>query len=197
VRLGRIIIQCAWVVLLTTAALPVRAWSERTLLRLARAAVTAEVEAKDSPRCEEHSPPEPVFVTIERKGRILGCRGSLECRSRSLEGEVLLAARAAAGHDPRYRPLTPKDLADFQVTVTIVHRLEPLDRVEALSPADGLVLRSGNRTGVVLPWEGKAPQVRLEWAYTKAGVHPGAPCALYRLIAERFRSSGASEGSAP
>src|SRR5205823_454653 len=93
----------------------------------------------------------------------------------------------------RYRPISRQDLSDLQVTVTIVHRLEPLDRVETLTPADGLVLRSGTRTGVVLPWEGKAPDVRLRWAYKKAGISPATPCTLYRLIAERFRSAGASE----
>ena len=164
---------------------------EAALIRLARAAVEAEVAGKRlaAPR-KSRSRPQPVFVTIERRGQVVGCRGALECRTRSLEEEVVLAARAAAAHDPRYRPLSPRDLAGgFQVTVTLVQELRPLEpsRVDTLSPAEGLVLKANGRTGIVLPWEGKAPRVRLEWAYKKAGIRPGAPCTLHLLIADRFR----------
>ena len=109
------------------------------------------------------------------------------CRSRSLEEEIVLAARAAASHDPRYRPLAPRDLTDFLVTVTLVQQLRPLDRIETLTPNAGLVLKAGGRTGIVLPWEGKDPKTRLTWAYQKAGVSPGTPCTLYLMIADRFR----------
>jgi AMMECR1 domain-containing protein len=162
-------------------------WDEKVLIGLAHSAVRAEIEGKESPRISQKSPAHPVFVTIERKGVVMGCRGGLESRSSSLEEEIVLAARAAAAHDPRYRPLTPKDLPDCQVTVTIIDRLKPLSRIETLAPADGLVLRSGGKAGIVLPWEGKDPKVRLSWAYKKAGVAPGSACQLYLMKAERFR----------
>jgi AMMECR1 domain-containing protein len=163
---------------------------EAALVRLAREAVRAEVLGTPLPRPEESSSPSPVFVTIERSGKVIGCRGDLECRARSLEEEIRRAARGAAAHDPRYRPLRKADLVDFLVTVTVVREQVPLEGpegIDGLSPADGLVLRSGSRTGVVLPWEGKDPQVRLRWAYAKAGVPPGSSCRLFRLIAERVR----------
>jgi AMMECR1 domain-containing protein len=174
-------------ILLILAPLRASAADGLALVRLARAGVAAEVRGEPPPRIEGRSPPRPVFVTIERRGHVVGCRGSLVCRGRSLEAEVVLAARAAAGHDPRYPPLGRADLADFRVTVTVVDRLQALERVDALTPAEGLVLRSGGRTGVVLPWEGRDPQVRLGWAYRKAGVAPGTSCKLDRLIAERWR----------
>jgi AMMECR1 domain-containing protein len=173
--------------ILLATAVPARELDERALIELARAAMEAEVEGQDLPRIDRESPAQPVFVTIESKGRILGCRGGLECRTRSLEQEILLAARAAARHDPRYAPIVPKDLADLQVTITVVESMTPLDRIESLTPADGLVLKAGGRTGVVLPWEGKDPTLRLTWAYKKAGVPRDAACQLYRLKAERFR----------
>lgn len=157
------------------------------LVRLARDAVAAEVRGEPPPSVGSRSPARPVFVTIERRGRVVGCRGSLVCRGRSLEEAVVLAARAAAGHDPRYPPLARADLAEYLVTVTVVERLEALERVETLAPAEGLVLRAGGRTGVVLPWEGRDPRVRLGWAYRKAGVAAGTSCRLERLIAERWR----------
>src|SRR4051794_37032182 len=75
---------------------------EARLVRLARETVRAAVERTPVPGSEERTPPRPVFVTIEREGKVLGCRGSLVCRTSSLEEEVRLAARSAAAHDPRY-----------------------------------------------------------------------------------------------
>ncbi len=160
------------------------------LVSLARQAVCAEVARRPVPRPDGDTPPRPVFVTIERGGKVLGCRGSLEARTRSLEAEVVLSARSAAAHDPRYRPLAAGDLDDFLVTVTVVDRLESLpgaDAARRLTPEDGLVLKAGGRTGVVLPWEGRDGALRLRWAYRKAGVPEGAPCRLYRMVAERTR----------
>lgn len=163
---------------------------EARLLRLARETVLATVRSTPLPAVGEQTTPRPVFVTIERDGKVLGCRGSLECRSASLEEEVRLAARSAAAHDPRYRPLTPGDLPTILVTLTVVERLEPLPdqtAVASLAPESGLVLKCNGRTGVVLPWEGRDPSLRLKWAYRKARVTPGSPCRLFRLVATRVR----------
>lgn len=165
------------------------AYDEARLIGLAREAVTREVKHQAPPQARGSEGARPVFVTIEKRGRILGCRGALQAREGSLEGEVILAARAAAQHDPRYAPLAPADLKDFLVTVTIVQGMTPLSvaQVGTLEPQDGLVLQSGAKFGIVLPWEGRAPRVRLDWAYRKAGVTKGAACRLFRLKAVRFR----------
>lgn len=166
---------------------PAIAWDSHALIALARSAVKAEVEGKVPPKPATKSPARPVFVTIEIEGRVAGCRGSLAARTGSLEEEVILAARAAAKHDPRYAPLSPKDIPRILVTVTVVNGTQPLDDVNSLTPADGLVLKSGAKVGVVLPWEGKDPKIRLGWAYRKAGVKPGTSVRLYKLKAERYR----------
>jgi AMMECR1 domain-containing protein len=164
---------------------------EEALIALARGAVRAAVEGRAAPAVSGTEPAQGVFVTVERgaTGEVVGCRGSLLPRCRSLEEELAQAARSAAAYDPRYKPLTPAVLRDFRVTVTLVDRLEPLDRaaIAALTPEDGLVLRAGDKTGVVLPYEGRDPRVRLRWAYRKAGIPEGAPCSLLRMAARRFR----------
>lgn len=160
---------------------------EARLIAIAREAVIAEVSGKHAALTPGSLSPKPVFVTIEVAGKVVGCRGDLVARSHSLEEQIQLAARSAAAHDPRYRPLKVADLRNFQVTVTLVQSVEPISNVEGLLPDDGLILRAGTRTGIVLPWEGKDPQIRLGWAYKKAGVPVGSPAKLQRLKAIRFK----------
>lgn len=158
---------------------------------LARATVTAVVQGRPLPDLRKRPgsslPPKPVFVTLEVRGEIRGCRGSLSVRTESLAAETRFAAIAAARHDPRYRPLMKDELGSLRVTVTVVERLEPLTSVAGLTAGEGLVLRSNGRVGVVLPWEGSQPLERLRWAFRKAGVPFGSPHRLERLVAERSR----------
>lgn len=168
---------------------PARALDEAGLVEMAREAVRCEVLGKQPPQPRGNDRVMPVFVTVERHGQVLGCRGSLQPREGSLQQEIIRAARAAARHDPRYKPLSVSDLKTFSVTVTLIERLTPLSlaEVDSLRPEEGLVLQSGERFGIVLPWEGKAPRVRLSWAYRKAGVAQSASGRLFRLQAQRFR----------
>ncbi|MHB8636560.1 MAG: AMMECR1 domain-containing protein [Fimbriimonadaceae bacterium] len=167
-------------------AAPGGTYDRRALLSLARAAIVAEVKKSPPPKPTTSTPVRPVFVTIEIGGNVHGCRGSLEVRASTLEGEIILAARAAASHDPRYRPISRAQLHHFNVTITVIEEKLPIRDVAGLAPADGIALESGSKWGIVLPWEGKDPRVRLRWAYDKAGVVDGAPANLYRLVAERF-----------
>lgn len=157
------------------------------LLSIAHRAIERQVEGKPPEATAGGPSAEPVFVTIERSGVVIGCRGDLTPRTASLDDEVAQEARAACAHDPRYRPLSVGDLRNLLVTVTIVHGQDRIESVDGLQPGDGLVLESNGRTGVVLPWEGKDPQIRLDWAYRKAGVSKSSPVVLFRLRAERFR----------
>jgi len=157
------------------------------LIQLAKQTVEAEVAGTAIPTPVTRSEVHPVFVTIEKNGKVLGCRGGLESRTTSLEDEVILAARGAAAHDPKYKPLARTDLSGILVTITIVTGTRPIPSVQGLEPSDGLVLRHGDRIGIVLPWEGKDPNVRLMWAYQKAGVPVGASAELWRLVATRSR----------
>ena len=168
---------------------PCFAWAPQDLIALARETVKCQALHQPLPLASDSDAPLPVFVTIERHGKVVGCRGSLRATQSSLQREVARAARSATAFDPRYRPLSPDEVRDFLVTVTVVHRQMPLAEADlgSLAPEEGLVLQSGERLGIVLPFEGRDPRVRLGWAFKKAGVSPGASVRLFRLEAERFR----------
>jgi len=168
---------------------PCFAWDEARLIALARQSVEAQVKGEKPPVPRDDDPPMGVFVTIERGGKVLGCRGTLAATQSSLEREIARAARSACAFDPRYRPLSPADLKDFRVTVTLVQCQTPLAREElsSLQAEEGLTLQSGERYGIVLPFEGRDPHTRLRWAWKKAGVSPGSPYRLFRMQAQRFR----------
>lgn len=161
---------------------------QQRLIQIAKHAVECAVRGvPNEHRPDMAIPAKPVFVTIECKGKVVGCRGELAAKGKSLEEEISMEAESAAAHDPHYKPLRAEQLKDFQVTVTIVDHIEPIESVDGLQPSDGLVLEAGDRKGIVLPWEGRDPKVRLEWAYRKAGVARGSSAKLFQLIAERFR----------
>ena len=132
------------------------------------------------------SPTKGVFVTIESNGKVLGCRGTLEPSESTLELEIQKSARAAAIFDPRYHGVhigkTP-----FAVTLTIVDHVEPIGSINNLLPQEGLILRSNIGVGIVLPWEGKDPNTRLDWAYSKAKTPRNQTVQLERLFAQRYR----------
>lgn len=149
------------------------------------ACVRAEL-GQSSPPPFLAGPAQGIFITIEAKGKVAACRGTLAPTQPSLDQEIRHAARHAVHHDPRWGPFRPKG-RDYSITLTLVDRLSPLDRIDALLPQQGLVLTAQGRKGIVLPWEGRDPFTRLKWAYAKAKVPLGSNAALEVLFARRTR----------
>lgn len=101
--------------------------------------------------------PRAVFVTLTRHGQLRGCMGQVEPRY-PLGEAVQEAARAAAFSDSRFTPLDASELSQVRIEVSVLSHLEWLDvhsKAEALAKIrpgiDGVVLRSGYRSGLFLP----------------------------------------------
>ncbi len=101
------------------------------------------------------------FVTLRRAGELRGCVGSLDPH-RPLVVDVSENAYAAAFCDPRFPPLTEKELARLEVHVTRLGPARPLavaserELLAALEPGrDGLILELYGRRATFLPavWE--------------------------------------------
>jgi AmmeMemoRadiSam system protein A len=101
--------------------------------------------------------PRATFVTLERRGALRGCIGSLEAR-RALVADVAENAWAAAFRDLRFPPLAAAELEGLAIHVSLLSRLERIaatseqELLAALRPGvDGLVLSDGTQRGTFLP----------------------------------------------
>lgn len=101
------------------------------------------------------------FVTLKTGGQLRGCIGSLVGREPLVEG-VRTNALNAAFHDPRFRPLTVKELDKVSIEVSVLTAPQPLDYDDAedlvakLRPrVDGVTIRKGFAGATFLPqvWE--------------------------------------------
>jgi AmmeMemoRadiSam system protein B/AmmeMemoRadiSam system protein A len=101
------------------------------------------------------------FVTLKLKGQLRGCIGSLSASDPLAEG-VRRNAINAAFHDPRFAPLTEKELGQVEIEVSVLTEPQPLtfsdpeDLLRKLRPnVDGVIIRQGYASATFLPqvWE--------------------------------------------
>ena len=164
---------------------------KRRILELARNAVTAEVmgAAVAIPESDEFPRSSGAFVTLERRGELRGCLGTLECR-RGLAEEVVRCAADAASSDPRFPPVAPNELPEISLEVSVLGPLEPIDPMDPKAitiGSHGLVVEQGRRRGLLLP------QVAAERAWTREEflaqtcVKAGLPTDAWRTGAKVYR----------
>lgn len=159
------------------------------LLAVARASISRFVGGPivgDTDVPSLHRATAGVFVTLELDGRVRGCRGTLAPLTPSLIDEVRRNAVAAATNDHRFQPLRAAELRRVRISITVITDLQPLGRIDDLAFNEGLVVRCGERVGVVLPYEGRDPRLRLQWGYQKAGVTARDARDIFRMRAIRF-----------
>jgi AmmeMemoRadiSam system protein A len=138
----------------------------RLLVRLARFAIAEKLgqPASDPMARLSHEPENDIltnnfgtFVTLTKDGRLRGCIGSLEARE-SLQASVRHNACSAAFHDPRFTPLTAKELVSVHIEVSVLTAPQPLtyadgeDLLAKLNPGrDGLIIAKGRAQATFLP----------------------------------------------
>jgi len=140
----------------------------RLLIALARQAITGEFEETRTslPHPDWMDEPAATFVTLTQadargQSALRGCIGSLEAH-RSLFADIQANARAAAFKDPRFAPLSRKELDGTRIEVSILtspvpmHFSDEADALHQLRPGiDGLILEHGWHRATFLPqvWE--------------------------------------------
>jgi AmmeMemoRadiSam system protein A len=102
-----------------------------------------------------------VFVTLHKNGRLRGCIGNIEPAKPVLEG-VRENALHAALDDARFAPVTPEELADLDIEVSLLTVPEKLDYSDSkdllrqIVPfRHGVIVEKGHHRATFLPqvWE--------------------------------------------
>lgn len=119
------------------------------------------------------------FVTLKKNGELRGCIGTLEAHQ-PLAENIAHNAYAAAFSDPRFAPVTEKELQQLEFHLSVLTPAVPMqfeseaDLLKQIRPGiDGLVLEEGRQRGTFLPavWESLADTVQfLKHLKQKAGL---------------------------
>lgn len=123
------------------------------------------------------------FVTLRINDQLRGCIGNLTANEPLSEG-VRRNAVNAAFHDPRFPPLTRKELEKVDIEVSILTEPQPLEYVDGDDlltrlrvDIDGVIIRKGHASATFLPqvWEQLPdPEEFLEHLCMKAGLSSDA-----------------------
>lgn len=132
-----------------------------------------------------------VFVTIEKNGLLRGCIGHLQ-PIMPLYRSVEMNAAAACSKDFRFPPMTPEELDDMDVEVSVLSPFEPIsDPMDIEIGRHGLFIVKDGRTGVLLPQvpvkQGWDKKTFLKEVSLKAGLSENAwkeGAKLFRFSAE-------------
>ena len=131
-----------------------------------------------------------VFISIKINGALRGCIGSITATKNNLAEEIIHNAVSAATKDPRFSPITGGELDGLSYSVDV---LSPLEEVDDMSQLDakvyGVVLKSGNKQGVLLPdLEGiDSAQEQLHICRMKGRIKDCASEKIFRFTVERYR----------
>ncbi|MDG6777958.1 AmmeMemoRadiSam system protein A [Thiomicrorhabdus sp. zzn3] len=133
------------------------------------------------------------FVTINQKGQLRGCIGTLEAQ-RPLIEDVAANAYSAAFRDPRFSPLNIEEVVNVELHISVLSQPELMHGCERqadlldqlVAYEDGLIISQGMRRATFLPsvWE-QLPdkQAFVSHLMRKAGiVH------WDKVVCERYRS---------
>jgi AmmeMemoRadiSam system protein A len=125
------------------------------LLEVARGAVARAAEFREAltnlPSDEILQRPGGAFVTLRRRsGRLRGCIGQLPSKDPLIE-VVAHCAKAAALDDPRFSPLSPQELAEIEIELSVLSPLVPISPNQIEPGKHGLVVTRDSHRGVLLP----------------------------------------------
>ncbi len=131
--------------------------------------------------------PAGVFVTLSRNGATRACWGSVFPQQKTVTEATVAATLGALTKEYRYRPIRPNEWQNLKPQVTVVTALEPIHSLQGQNPLlDGLMIRQGGRTGVILPGEARDATYQLVRCKLKAGIQPGQQFQLYRIKADVY-----------
>jgi len=147
--------------------------ARRRLLALARASVEAAVRHDPPPSWPADDPeisvPGAAFVTLRDRatGDLRGCRGEITS-VRPLAESVIEGAIAAALDDPRFPPVSTREVPGLSIEVSALTPMRAATAEEVEVPRHGVMIELRGRRGLLLPQV--APEAGWDRAQLLAGV---------------------------
>ncbi|HZK24692.1 MAG TPA: AmmeMemoRadiSam system protein A [Oscillospiraceae bacterium] len=129
------------------------------------------------------------FVSLHLNGELRGCIGSIEAQQANLAAEIVENAISAGIYDPRFPPVTAKELSGLVYSVDVLAAAEAVDSMAELDPQQfGVIVEEGQRRGLLLPnLSGvETAEVQVSIALQKAGINPSELYQLYRFRVQRY-----------
>ena len=163
------------------------ALERRSLLHAAREAIAAHLAGRTAalpPATGGLCAARGAFVTLRHAvdGELRGCVGHMDADEPLLETVTDMAV-AAATRDGRFDPVTTSELASLRIEISVLSPLAPIRPSEVELGRHGLLLRHGDRRGVLLP------QVPAEHGWDREAFL-GATCEKAGLPADTWRRPG-------
>ncbi len=180
--------------------MPLSPEDRERLVKLARAAVRSQVTGNPMPPLEASggvlTEKRGCFVTLTNRGRLRGCIGTF-MPNQPLAQMVTVMGRHAA-QDPRFvqNPITPTELEQLHVEVSVLSPLTPTRQPQELQVGvHGIYIVRGGRSGCFLPevatdqgWN--AVEFLSYCCQSKAGLSPDAwqqpDTQVYLFTSEKF-----------
>ncbi|MGM0377416.1 MAG: AmmeMemoRadiSam system protein A [Bacteroidota bacterium] len=110
---------------------------------------TKDRDASDVPSALKTSA--GAFVSLYKNGKLRGCIGHFG-EDKPLYEVVEKMTRAAALDDPRFNPVSPEEIDDIKVEISVLTPMRKVDDVSEIKPGKhGILIRKGSRSGTFLP----------------------------------------------
>ncbi len=138
---------------------------KETLRHIAKSVIENKARGNPMPEFTVDSPTlkekRGAFVTITRGGQLRGCIGYIKAYKPLYQTVEEMAAQAAF-HDPRFNPVTERELPDLEIEISV---LTPLKRVRDVGEIQvgrhGILIEKGFYSGLLLP------QVATEYGWNR------------------------------
>lgn len=131
-----------------------------------------------------------VFVSLKKGKALRGCIGTYLPQQENIAAEIIHNAISAATQDPRFPPVTLKELDALTISVDILSPPEQVVDLASLDPKKyGVIVESGWKRGLLLPdIEGvDTVEEQIRIASMKAGIASWEPVTVYRFTVERYK----------
>lgn len=138
---------------------------EKSLLRLARLAITLHLQEGTSPSMETDDvtfkQKRGAFVTLKVKDQLRGCIG-YPIPHKPLFETIIDIAISAATKDFRFSPLEQKELHETKIEISVLSQSKLIKNISEIAVGKhGIIITRGLSRGLLLP------QVPVEWGWDR------------------------------